>query len=319
MIELSVSRLNKRFGGNHVLKDVSFEVKGAEMIGLIGPNGAGKTTSIRMILEIIKPTSGEISILNGRSALEVRDRIGYLPEEKGLYKKMRAWSIIAYFATLKGMSRKDAKHRAFELLERYGLKDFANAKTEALSKGMGQKVQVLASIAHDPEFVILDEPFSGLDPVNQEVMEDVIRDLSERGHTVLFSTHVMSHAERICDQIVLLAGGKKVLDDTVENARHIIPRKLRLESPKSLQFLEQMGDVLRMAPIDEKGDIIVDGQGQPGKLWDVYLSEKAEPIDVIEACLREGIPLERFDYSPPSLHEVFVHLVGDQAKEASFR
>jgi ABC-2 type transport system ATP-binding protein len=316
---LELRNVTKTYGDFTAVDDVSFVVPKGAVYGFLGPNGAGKTTSIRMILEIIKPTSGEISILNGRSALEVRDRIGYLPEEKGLYKKMRAWSIIAYFATLKGMSRKDAKHRAFELLERYGLKDFANAKTEALSKGMGQKVQVLASIAHDPEFVILDEPFSGLDPVNQEVMEDVIRDLSERGHTVLFSTHVMSHAERICDQIVLLAGGKKVLDDTVENARHIIPRKLRLESPKSLQFLEQMGDVLRMAPIDEKGDIIVDGQGQPGKLWDVYLSEKAEPIDVIEACLREGIPLERFDYSPPSLHEVFVHLVGDQAKEASFR
>ena len=316
---LTLDGVTKRFGQFTAVSDLSLRVPKGCIYGFLGQNGAGKTTTIRMVMSIFHQDEGTISVLGHSDAAQVKDSLGYLPEEKGLYKKMRAWSIIAYFATLKGMSRKDAKHRAFELLERYGLKDFANAKTEALSKGMGQKVQVLASIAHDPEFVILDEPFSGLDPVNQEVMEDVIRDLSERGHTVLFSTHVMSHAERICDQIVLLAGGKKVLDDTVENARHIIPRKLRLESPKSLQFLEQMGDVLRMAPIDEKGDIIVDGQGQPGKLWDVYLSEKAEPIDVIEACLREGIPLERFDYSPPSLHEVFVHLVGDQAKEASFR
>src|SRR5262249_33481312 len=151
----------------------------------LGPNGAGKTTTIRMILEIIKPTSGTISVLGRPSALEVRHRIGYLPEEKGLYKKMKAWAVIAYFASLKGMSKKAARQRAYELLERYGLKDFSEKPTDALSKGMGQKVQMLASVAHDPELVILDEPFSGLDPVNQQVMEDIIRDIARRGRTVL--------------------------------------------------------------------------------------------------------------------------------------
>jgi ABC-2 type transport system ATP-binding protein len=316
---LELRNVSKTYGDFTAVDDVSFAVPKGAVYGFLGPNGAGKTTTIRMILEIIKPSSGEISIFGRSSALEVRDRIGYLPEEKGLYKKMTAWSIIAYFATLKGMDRRSAKRRAYELLERYGLKDFADSKTEALSKGMGQKVQVLASIAHDPEFVILDEPFSGLDPVNQEVMEEVIRDIAARGHTVLFSTHVMSHAERICDQIVLLAGGKKVLDDTVENARMVIPRKLRLESASDLSFLDRMDQVLRMVPIDERGDAIPEGSGPAGNLWDVHLSDKAEPIDVIEQCLKEGIHLDRFDYSPPSLHEVFVHLVGDKAKEASFR
>lgn len=316
---LELHNVCKTYGDFTAVDDVSFVIPKGAVYGFLGPNGAGKTTTIRMILEIIKPSAGDISIFGCPSALDVRDRIGYLPEEKGLYKKMRAWSIIAYFATLKGMDRRSAKRRAFELLERYGLKDFAEAKTEALSKGMGQKVQVLASIAHDPEFVILDEPFSGLDPVNQEVMELVIKDLSERGHTVLFSTHVMSHAERICDRIVLLAGGKKILDDTVENARKTIPRKLRLQSVRDLTFLDRMNDVLLMVPLDDHGDALIDGAGQTGTLWDVHLSDTAEPIDVIEQCLKEGVPLDRFDYSPPSLHEVFVHLVGDKAKEASYR
>jgi len=304
---LSFQNVTKTYGDFRAVDDVSFEVPQGAVYGFLGPNGAGKTTSIRMILEIIRPTAGQITLFGNPSALAVRDRIGYLPEEKGLYKKMRAWSIIAYFATLKGMDRKAAKARAYELLERYGLKDFADAKTEALSKGMGQKVQVLASIAHDPEFVILDEPFSGLDPVNQEVMEDVIRDIKRRGGTVLFSTHVMSHAERICDQIVLLAGGKKVLDDTIDGARRCIPRRVRLESDADLAFLTELDGV--------EGLVAAEGPGQ----FDALLSASGEPLAVVEACLARGVHLTRFDYSPPELHDVFVELVGESAKEASFR
>ena len=304
---LSFENVSKTYGDFRAVDDVSFSISAGSVYGFLGPNGAGKTTSIRMILEIIKPTSGKISIFGQPSALAVRDRIGYLPEEKGLYKKMSAWSIIAYFATLKGLDRKAAKKRAYELLERYGLKDFADSRTEALSKGMGQKVQVLASIAHDPEFVILDEPFSGLDPVNQEVMEDVIRYIRDRGRTVLFSTHVMSHAERICDRIVLIAGGKKVLDDTVEGARRMIPRRVRLQSESDLSFLTELGAVESLVPADVPGQ------------FDALLGTDGEPLAVVEACLARGIHLSRFDYSPPDLHDVFVELVGDKAKEASFR
>jgi ABC-2 type transport system ATP-binding protein len=310
-IVLELDSVTKTYGDFTAVDEVSFKIPAGTVYGFLGPNGAGKTTTIRMILEIIKPTSGSISIFGHPSALEVRERIGYLPEEKGLYKKMRAWSTIAYFAALKGMDRKSAKKRAFELLERYGLADFATAKTEALSKGMSQKVQVLASIAHDPEFVILDEPFSGLDPVNQEVMEEVIRDIAARGRTVLFSTHVMSHAERICDRIILLAGGKKILDDTVEGARRHVPRRLRLESDTDLAFLEQLDAVERLVPLD--------GAGAEGGSYDALLAADGEPVDVVQACFERGCTLHRFDYSPPSLHEVFVELVGDKAKEASFR
>ena len=201
---LELKNVSKFYGDFKAVNDVSFSLEPGRIYGFLGPNGAGKTTTIRMILDIVRPSSGSISVLGTSSALKVRDQLGYLPEEKGLYKKMKAWSVIAYFATLKGMSRSAAKRRAYELLERYGLKDFAEKKTDALSKGMAQKVQVLASIAHDPKLVILDEPFSGLDPVNQQVMEDIIRDMANRGRTVLFSTHVMQHAERLCERILLL-------------------------------------------------------------------------------------------------------------------
>ena len=250
---LELRGVTKRFGDFRAVDDVSFSLPAGSIYGFLGPNGAGKTTTIRMILEIIKPTSGTISVLGSSSALKVRQRLGYLPEEKGLYKKMKNWAVIAYFATLKGLSRRAAKKRAFELLERYGLKDFATQPTESLSKGMGQKVQVLASIAHDPEFVILDEPFSGLDPVNQQVMEEIIRDMAKRGRTVLFSTHVMQHAERLCDRILLMAKGRKIFDGTVAEAKQTIPRRVLIETGDDIAPLRELREVVsirRLEPVN---------------------------------------------------------------------
>ena len=189
---LNLTDVVKKYGDFTAVDNVSFTIPKGSIYGLLGPNGAGKTTTIRMILEIIKPSSGEISILGHPSALDVRNRIGYLPEEKGLYKKMKVWAIIQYFAMLKGMEKKAAKTKALQLLEKYGLRDFAESKVEALSKGMSQKVQVLSAVAHDPELVILDEPFSGLDPVNQSVLEELINDMAANGQTVIFSTTLFS-------------------------------------------------------------------------------------------------------------------------------
>jgi ABC-2 type transport system ATP-binding protein len=239
----------------------------------------------------------------------VRTRVGYLPEEKGLYKKMKCWAIVAYFATLKGVDRRTAKRRAFELLERYGLKDFAERKTEALSKGMGQKVQVLASIAHDPELVIFDEPFSGLDPVNQQVLEDVLMDLKKRGRTVLFSTHVMQHAERLCERILVIAKGRKLFDGSVNEALRLIPRKLVLESGDDVEPLARHEGVLALGPVEG---------AKPGT-YVLRLRESADPQSILASCFERGIRLRRFDHSDPTLHEVFVHLVGPEAREASFR
>jgi ABC-2 type transport system ATP-binding protein len=313
---LEVRAVTKLFGNFRAVEDVSFSLSAGSIYGFLGPNGAGKTTTIRMILEIIKPTSGSISVLGHASALEVRQRIGYLPEEKGLYKKMKCWAVIAYFATLKGLSQRLARQRAFELLERYGLKDFAAKPTEALSKGMGQKVQMLASIAHDPEFVILDEPFSGLDPVNQQVMEDIIRDMARRGRTVLFSTHVMQHAERLCDRILLLAKGRKIFDGTVAEAKRTIPRRVRIETEDDIAPLRELGEVVSVRSLESTNSVTTPTTAAH---WELELRDAADPQVVLQTCFARGIRLRSFNQSDPTLHEVFMRLVGPEAKEAAFR
>lgn len=300
---LEVVQVSKFFGPFRAVNNLSFSLPRGCICGFLGPNGAGKTTTLRMILEIIRPSSGTIRILGASSALKVREQIGYLPEEKGLYKKMKAWAVIAYFARLKGLSRSMARQRAHELLERYGLGDSANKPVEALSKGMGQKVQILASIAHDPEFVILDEPFSGLDPVNQQVMEEILQDLARRNRTVLFSTHVMQHAERLCERIILLAKGEKIFDGSIAEAKRSLPRRVRIETADDVNPLAsdpQIRSVHQAAP---------DGTAESGSKWEIELSEGADPQRVLQSCFTHGIRLRSFDQSDPSLHDVFVHLV----------
>jgi ABC-2 type transport system ATP-binding protein len=312
---LELRNVTKFYGAFKAVDDVSFTLPMGSICGFLGPNGAGKTTTIRMILDIIQPTSGTITVLGRPSALEVRQRIGYLPEEKGLYKKMKAWSIIAYFASLKGLTKKAAKQRAFQLLERYGLKDFALKPTEALSKGMGQKVQMLASIAHDPEFVILDEPFSGLDPVNQQVMEEIIRDMAGRKRTILFSTHVMQHAERLCERILLMAKGKKIFDGTIAEAKRSLPRRVRIETDDDIAPLRGLNGVLALDPVQPVGG----AADANGSHWELQIGENADPQAILQLCFAKGIRLRGFNQSDPTLHDVFMRLVGPEAREASFR
>ncbi len=313
---LTLREVTKFFGEFKAVDALSFSLAPGSICGFLGPNGAGKTTTIRMILDIFRPTSGTITVLGRPSALEVRQRLGYLPEEKGLYKKMKAAAVVAYFATLKGMSRKAARQRAYELLERYGLKDFADKPTEALSKGMGQKVQLLASIAHDPELVILDEPFSGLDPVNQQVMEEIIRDMARRRRTVLFSTHVMQHAERLCDRIVLLAKGRKIFDGTVAEAKRLVPTRVVFQTSDDVSPIRGLADViaLREAPAAD-GAVAPDGATH----WEAQLREEADPQTILQVCFTRGIRLRSFNQSESTLHDVFMTLVGSDAKEAKFR
>lgn len=307
---LRLDHVTKLYGDFRAVDDLSFEVPAGTICGFLGPNGAGKTTSIRIILSILEPTSGSVEVLGHASAMEVRDRIGYLPEEKGLYKKMKAWSLVSYFGRLKGMTRTTAKTRALELLSRYGLKDFSNHKCEALSKGMQQKVQVIASIVHEPDFVILDEPFSGLDPVNQGVLEELIRDLAGKGKTILFSTHTMQHAERLCQRIILLSKGKKVFDGTVPEAKRAIPRRLLISTEADIA-------PLRALPAVASIDATPSSDGVPG--WEIRLRENADSQQILQACFQRGITLRRFDQSDPSLHEVFIRLVGEDAREAVLR
>ena len=299
---LSLNGVSKHFGEFLAVDGVSLDIPRGSIYGLLGQNGAGKTTTIRMILDIFRPTSGSISVLGASSALEVRNRIGYLPEEKGLYKKMKAWAVIQYFAMLKGMDRQAAKERALELLEAYGLGEFTESKVESLSKGMGQKVQVLAAIAHHPEFVILDEPFSGLDPVNQAVLEELIRDMASNGQTILFSTHVMQHAERLCDRILLLAQGKKIFDGSLDEARACIPRRVVLQTNNDIDALRSVDGIEAITQVEA-------GTSTVGGTWYVEVREGFDPNALLRECFDQGYGLSKFEFSEPSLHDVFVQLV----------
>ena len=299
---LRLEHLHKRYGDFIAVHDLSLTVPRGSVYGFLGPNGAGKSTTIRMALSIYEPTAGKVEILGRSSALEVRNRIGYLPEEKGLYKKMRAVEVIAYFGMLKGMSRADANRKAAELLERYGLAEKSKVRCEALSKGMQLKVQVLASIVHAPEFVILDEPFSGLDPVNQEVLEQVIADLAKAGATIVFSTHVMEHAERLCDRIVLIARGRRLFDGTLAESKRILPRRVLLETGAAPEQLARLPGVAR---VERTGG---ESPGQSAR-YEVLVSEGARADEILSACFRSGIELHSFDKNDPSLRDVFLKLV----------
>ncbi|MBL4820582.1 MAG: ATP-binding cassette domain-containing protein [Gammaproteobacteria bacterium] len=304
---LELKNVRKNYGKFTAVKDISLTIPKGSIYGFLGPNGAGKTTTIRMILDIIKPSAGTISIMGGSSALDVRHEIGYLPEEKGLYKKMAVNAVITYFAMLKGMTKKAAQTRTDELLEKYDLNDFADALVETLSKGMAQKVQVLSTIAHNPSLVILDEPFSGLDPINQQVLETLIRDMADNGQTVIFSTHIMEHAERLCDRILLIAKGQKIFDGTVAEAKSLIPRRILLETRGSIDSLQSLENITEVSKVPVEPGL------DPSYL--VHIPKDTHPQDILKHCFDHNIALSRFEYAEPSLHDVFVHLVGDSAWE----
>ncbi|MEQ1929009.1 MAG: ATP-binding cassette domain-containing protein [Parvularculaceae bacterium] len=306
---LKLQDVVKRYGDFSAVDGLSFEVGKGEIFGFLGPNGAGKTTTLRMMLDIIRPTSGRIEILGSASAVKVRRRIGYLPEERGLYRKMRAAETIAYFAQLRGVRREDAKRKSHALLDRFGLGEFARSRNEQLSKGMAQKVQLLATIAHDPEFLILDEPFSGLDPINQHTLEDLIRELRGQGKTIIFSTHVMQHAERLCDRFLILAKGKRRFLGDIAEARAAHPPRLILRTRDPAEWLAKTRGVLSIAA---KGDP-EDGE----QAYELTLAAGADPQAILKAAFESGLRLSRFELAGASLHEIFVTLAGDVGPIAS--
>ncbi len=300
---LALDGVTKRYGGFTAVDHLSFQVKPGRILGFLGPNGAGKTSTIRMILGLIAPTAGSISVLDASDVQAVRNRIGFLPEERGLYRRMTPVAAIAFLASLKGVPPPEARRRARALLDAQGLSDAANRQIRALSKGMAQKVQLLSAIAHEPELVLLDEPFSGLDPVNQQSLETLIRGLAARGATVVFSTHVMQHAERLCDQVVLLAQGKKVFDGTVDEARAAAPRTLMLEGafdPAALGPLPGLAE--RSIEKTDDGLVRVTATMTPGA-----------PAQVaIVAAFGLGLDIRRFELREPHLHDAFIVLTGQE-------
>lgn len=294
---VELTGVTKRFGDLAAVDGLDLSLPGGGIFGFLGPNGAGKTTTLRMMLGLYAPDAGEVKVLGG-SPGEKRDRIGYLPEERGLYRRMRADDAIAYLATLKGVAREEALKRARALLDRFGLGKFSRHRIEALSKGMAQKVQIAATVAHDPDFVILDEPFAGLDPVNQSELEEFLRELKHAGKTILFSTHTMEQAERLCDRIVILARGKKRFDGALDDAQRLLPRRARIGAESDLSFLSAVEGVAALIPPDAD---------EP--YWIVELKEGADGRALLKACFEHSVAPDHFDLAPPSLHDVFVALV----------
>jgi ABC-2 type transport system ATP-binding protein len=294
-----LERVSKRFDKTVAVDDLSFAVSAGTVFGFLGGNGAGKTTSLRMILDIIRPTSGRIEVLGRAPGRDNASEIGFLPEERGLYRQMTALDTIAYFGRLKGMTLADARREGTALLDRFGLAANTKSTVDKLSKGMAQKVQLATALVNRPRLLVLDEPFSGLDPVNQGLLEDEIRRMSAAGSTIIFSTHVMQHAERLCDRLLLLARGRKKFEGTLDQARAELPARLAVvakDNPASISGVESA---------DDRGEV-----ENGWRRWDVRLESGVAPGDVLERCVAEQFPLRRFEQIHASLHDVFVHIVG---------
>ena len=296
---LELEGVTKRYGDFTAVSDLSFRAAAGRILGFLGPNGAGKTSTIRMILGLIAPTSGRIGVLGEADASKVRARIGFLPEERGLYRRMTPITAIAFLASLKGVPPAEGRRRAKAMLEAQGLGEAMDRQIRSLSKGMAQKVQLLSALAHEPDLVILDEPFSGLDPVNQQSLETIIHDLAARGATVVFSTHVMQHAERLCDQVVLMAGGKKVFDGTVAEACAAVPRTLVLEGvfdPAAISDLPGLSNLVTEAADD--GAVRVTAALKTG----------APAQEVLKSAFAKGLDIQKFELREPHLHDAFIVL-----------
>jgi ABC-2 type transport system ATP-binding protein len=301
---LVLEEVTKRYGVFTAVDGLSFAARTGSILGFLGPNGAGKTTSLRMALGLVAPTSGRVEVLGSADAAAVRARIGFLPEERGLYRRMTPIEAIAFLASLKGVPTAEGRRRAIRMLEEQGLGEAMHRQIRSLSKGMAQKVQLLSALVHEPDLVVLDEPFSGLDPVNQQALERLIRDLAGRGATVIFSTHVMQHAERLCDHVVLLAAGKKVFDGPVDAARAAAPRTLLLEGGFTTADIGGLAGVEAFsAEAAEDGHRRVIATLCPG----------AATQEVIKAAFAKDLPITRLEVREPSLHDAFIVLTGKKA------
>ena len=293
MNSIEFESVNKFFGTHHAVSDMSFRVPEGSVYGFLGPNGAGKTSTIRMIMSILYPDSGRLRVLGDDQPERVKDRLGYLPEEKGLYKKMKVKEIVTYFGTLKGMSRRDASRQTERLLQQFGLEDAAGKRCEELSKGMGQKVQILSTLMHDPALVILDEPFSGLDPINVELVREVILDLRRQGRTVIFSTHIMEQAEQICDSILLINKGRKLIDGRISEVKGQFSSTL---------LIDYEGDP---GALKQPGIIRVNNMGNSAEL---SIKEDCDTRALLKT-LMDAVKLNSFILKEPSLHEIFIRTV----------
>ncbi|HSM34967.1 MAG TPA: ATP-binding cassette domain-containing protein [Longimicrobiales bacterium] len=304
---LELEHVSKSYAEHVAVRDLSLSVPTGSVYGILGPNGAGKSTTLRMIMNILLRDSGQIRLL-GRDPerdREVLERVGYLPEERGLYRKMKVMDVIVFFARLKGVDAADARSRGSEWLEKMGLADWGGAKVETLSKGMQQKVQFITTVLHEPEVLILDEPQSGLDPVNQEVLRETILSTSRAGRTVILSTHNMAEAQRMCDAVCIIAEGAKVLDGSVRAIR----REHRANR-FALEFDEDSEGVRRF--MRESPHVLEARESGGG--WEVALAGESGAGPLLGDLARLDVPVSRFEHLQPTLHEIFVSRVGDASR-----
>jgi len=304
---IDVQGITKRFAGHTAVRQLSLAVPHGAVYGLLGPNGAGKTTTIRMIMNILMPDEGTISLFGAEATRDLSHRVGYLPEERGLYRKMRVLDLVVFLAEAKGVPRRVAKRQGQEWLDRLGLADWAQKRVNDLSKGMQQKVQFISTILHGPDLLILDEPFSGFDPVNTQIMKDLVVELARRGTTVLFSTHIMEQAEKLCDSVCIIAQGRKVLDGRLaevkrqHGGRHVV-----------LAVDDGGGSVPRI--LSDRS--LVAKADDYGQYAEVELAPNADPQRLLEELVRNGARVSRFEIAEPTLNKIFIDLVGREAATA---
>lgn len=292
-----VQAITKRFGDFTAVDHVNFEVNRGEIFSLLGPNGAGKTTIIRMILDILRPDAGQIQVLGGALTDATKDRIGYLPEERGLYKNVKVLEMLIYLGQLKGMSAHDARVRALDLLEHFGLSDNIKSKISQLSKGMQQKVQIIATILHKPELVMIDEPFSGLDPVNTQLIQDLLYEMKAEGVTIVMSTHQMHQVEEMADRLLMINKGQRVLYGPVKEVRQTYAQ--------NAVIVEGEGNWATVPGVKE---VLAGRNGQEAKLM---LAPGFTPDDVMQILAsRKDYAVRRFELAVPSLNEIFIQVVG---------
>jgi len=290
--------VTKRFGEFTAVNDLSLEVRAGRIFGLLGPNGAGKTTTIRMIVNIFAPDSGEVKLFGKAISPATQDRIGYLPEERGLYKKMKVGDQLRFFAELKSVNGKEADLRVDHWLDRLKLSQWKARRTSELSKGMQQKVQFITSVLHKPDLLILDEPFSGLDPVNVELLKEIVLELKASGKTIIFSTHQMELAEKICDDICLINRSRKILEGSIREVKRASSRNavgLRLEGGAQV-----LADQSLIKSIERHSDGI-----------EVLLAEKTNPQDLLKKLIDGGAMIERFEMIEPRLNNIFIEKVSE--------
>lgn len=292
---VEVRELTKRYGDVVAVDRLSFEVEQGEVFGLLGPNGAGKTTTIRVMMDILQPDEGEVTVL-GRPPRLAKERVGYLPEERGLYRNLKVLDTLVYLAELKGVPRPAARERALALLERIQLDDRAQRKVRDLSRGMQQRLQFVASLVHDPDLLILDEPFQGLDPVNTERLKGLIADLHQQGKTIILSTHQMNLVEALCDRILLINRGRRVLyGHLAEIKREYAPHAVRVRADH--------------VPPDLPG--VVEIRPDDGA-FHLELAENATPQAVLRALLDRDVEVQTFEVAPVPLEDIFVAVVGQE-------